>query len=163
MQRTITSDDIKQALKNNDNLNIIDTVCNNYRHLLPEDTLEWCALHGIWKCLEKHETKWGRKFTTSLYHHVDWQCKGQLQIKCREESTMPFEEDVSDNSLPVLDYLILHESIDMLSFQQRKVIIGKFFHGKSCAEMGRDQGYSREYIRQILSKALSNLRELHID
>jgi len=48
---------------------------------------------------------------------------------------------------------------DLLTDKERMVIWEHIFEGKGLAEIGREMGYSREYIRQLKNSALKKIRE----
>jgi RNA polymerase sigma factor (sigma-70 family) len=158
----VTNQQLVDAFQNPDNRNIIRDVCNQYRTILSTDVLRTCGLNGLWKCLEKHDDKLGSKFTTSLYQFVDWQCKKQVRTSSQSDAPTEHAFDIEDCTTPVLDRIIIRECIDALPDNYRFVIIGKFFEGKSNAEMGRELGCSRENVGQLLKRALSAVRTIYL-
>jgi len=48
---------------------------------------------------------------------------------------------------------------DFLSDKEKRVIWEHIFEGKDLAEIGREMGYSREYIRQLKNSAIKKIKE----
>jgi RNA polymerase sigma factor (sigma-70 family) len=157
MNKDVTNAEFEHAISDQDNRNIIKSVCNQYRNILEEDVLNSCGLNGLWQCLKSHDDAYGNKFTTSLYKFVDWQCKGQVCAQIRGSHAELI--DTVDTSPAILDKMIIHEYVEKLSLKHQAVIYGKFFENKNYAEIARDMGCSREYVRQMLNKALKLLRK----
>jgi len=162
MTNSVTDEEFNQAIRNQDNKNIINHVCNQYRSILSDDVLRWCGLIGLWQCLIKHNDNFGVKFTTSLYRFVDWQCKGQINVELSMVSTEDIP-DIPEESLSLIDRLILHEYLDKLPGKYRKLIHARFFENKSCAEIARESNCSRENIRQKLKRAINALKNMYLD
>lgn len=160
MIKNVTSEDFDNAIADVNNLKIIKSVCSRYRDKLSEDILKACGLRALWQCLKSHDDTYGRKFTSSLYQFVHWRCKDQVR-KRQTNGHLELTGDVVDDSLPVLDVLIVREYLEILPENYKKVVYGKFFESKSCAEMGREMGCSRENVRQLLDRALERLRTIH--
>jgi len=160
--RCVTNDEFETAIKNPNNRSIIKFVCNQYRDWLTEDTLISCGLNGLWNCLEKHNPKLGNKFTSSLYLFVKWQCAGQIRQN-KNNRYVELREDIVDESPAVLDCMIVHEYLEKLPKRQKKVVYDKFFEGKNGAEIARELNCTRENVRQLLERAISNLRKMHLD
>lgn len=161
MSRSVSNDEFESAAKDPNNRGIIRFVCNQYK-FLSQDILITCGLNGLWKCLENHDPKAGNKFTTSLYRFVKWQCVDQARIH-NNNRYVELREDIIDESPAVLDCMIVHEYMEKLPYLHRKVIYGKFFEGKNGQEIAKDLGCTRENVRQLLNRAISSLREMHLD
>ena len=63
-----------------------------------------------------------------------------------------------DKSLELLDF---YEMVNLLKDQrQRDLLIGKYVAGRSCADMGRERGLSRERVRQIVIQGEESLKRI---
>ena len=76
--KEITDDDFEAAYNDKHNKSIIKAATKKYSSILSEDIQASCGMHGLWRCMQNHDPSYGRKFTTSLYIHVDWECKREL-------------------------------------------------------------------------------------
>ncbi len=67
------------------------------------------------------------------------------------------EDCSADKPLELLDF---YEIINMLEDErQRDLLIDKYVYGRSCADMGRERGLSRERTRQIVIKGEETLKK----
>jgi RNA polymerase sigma factor (sigma-70 family) len=158
----ISDEVFEKAINNPDNANIIQSVCNQYRDSLSEDILESCGFQGLLDCLEKHDDKFDRKFTTSLFEFVRWRCLNKIREQPPAKTGTP-TNDIPSNELPVLDRLIIHEYLQKLTKKQRTVIEGKYFEGKSLTEIATELVCSVQNVHQIKGRALERLRQLHLE
>ena len=77
------------------------------------------------------------------------------------KQTKGVQTDLIDDSPAVIDRMIVNEYLSRLPEKQRNIVYGKFFESKSCAEISREMGCSRENVRQILERALANIKTMH--
>ena len=80
MKQHVTDEQFEIAYDNQDNKNIIKAVTKKYANKLSTDSQRTCGMYGLWRCIQNHDDKYGRKFTTSLFIHVDWECKRELAM-----------------------------------------------------------------------------------
>ncbi len=67
------------------------------------------------------------------------------------------EEEYRESKLAEMVNVIFES--DLLTDRERRVIWEHIFEGKGLAEIGREMGYSREYIRQLKNSALKKIKE----
>ena len=154
---TITDEEFEEALRNKDNIRIIKSVTKKYSGQLSEDTQKSCGLHGLWRCIKNHDDSYGRKFTTSLFMHVDWECKRELCAQNRKPLLSLGESDGQIESPP--PNKDVSEILDSLTENQKKIMHQRFFENKTLEEIGKSEGYSKEAARQNINKIILKLRE----
>lgn len=75
----------------------------------------------------------------------------------------PLEEEVEvwpDHAYDLVDTLWLRSIIAELPVDQRVVLVGRYFHGKTAKELGRELGKAPNAIYQLQFRALRRLRRL---
>lgn len=71
----------------------------------------------------------------------------------------PDEGDQADDALfPDIDRVRLREAIDALPPPRKALIVGFYFDGKSCAELGEEFGIRRNSVKILLFRARRRLR-----
>lgn len=152
MTRTVSDEQYRNAYDNPNNKRIIRSVCSKFRGVIPEDVLSSCGLFALWMCLENHDHRRKRKFTSSLYTIVTMYCRRELKRK--HEIMIP-----NPSSMTEEEKIDLRDAVDNLPEKVRLVVLGRFFENKSVAEMAKEMGYTRQYIKQLLDKGIA---ELHL-
>ena len=153
----MTDKEFETAYTNQDNKNIIKAATKRYSKKLSKDAQETCGMHGLWRCIQNHDDKYGRKFTTSLFIHVDWECKREIGVINRKPMSFLGESD-GDIPSPAVsgDY---SEILDALPDKQKSIMYPRFYENKTLEEIGKNEGYSKEAARQNINKIISKLRE----
>ncbi len=154
----VTDEEFEKAYKNPDNKNIIRTVTKKYSNKLSEDCQKSCGMHGLWRCIQKHDDKYGRKFTTSLFLHVDWECKRELGILNRKSFSSFLGEKDNEVASPSVSGDAM-DILDTLTENQKEIMYQRFYENRTLQEIGEKQGYSKEAARQNINKIISRLRE----
>lgn len=155
--RQVTDAEFETAYKNQDNRNIIEAVTKKYSNKLSKDTQKTCGMYGLWRCIQNHDNKYGRKFTTSLFIHVDWECKRELSSM--RKKSLPSLGDQDENIPSPSSSGDLSEMIESLPENQKDIIKQRFCENRTLEEIGNNQGYSKEAARQNINKILSKLRD----
>ena len=153
---TITDEEFEKALKNKDNIRIIKSVTKKYSGQLSEETQKSCGLYGLWRCMKNHDDSYGRKFTTSLFVHVEWECKREISAQRRKPLVFLGESDDKIESLP--PNMDASEILDCLTENQKKIMHQRFFENMTLQEIGENHGYSKEAARQNINKIIEKLR-----
>ncbi len=155
--RQVTDEEFEKAYSNQDNRNIIEAVTKKYANKLSKDTQKSCGMYGLWRCIQNHDDKYGRKFTTSLFIHVDWECKRELSsMKKKSLSSLGDQDETIPSPSSSGD---LSEMIESLPDNQKEIIKQRFCENRTLEEIGNNQGYSKEAARQNINKILSKLRD----
>ena len=155
--REVTNEEFETAYGNQDNKNIIKAATKKYSSKLSKAAQKTCGLHGLWRCIQNHADKYGRKFTTSLFIHVDWECKRELGILSRKPLSFLGECDNEIASPPPSGEI--SDILEPLSDKQKEIMYQRFYENRTLEEIGKKQGYSKEAARQNINKILSKLRE----
>ena len=155
--KNVTDKEFEEAYSNQDNKNIIKAATKKYSNKLSEDAQKTCGMHGLWRCIQNHDDSYGRKFTTSLFIHVDWECKREIGVMNRKPMSSLGEND-SDIPSPAVsgEY---SEILETLPEKQKKIMYQRFFENKTLEEIGKSEGYSKEAARQNINKIILKLRE----
>ncbi len=156
--KKVSDQQFEIAYKNPDNKNIIRSVTKGYSGQLSKDEQLICGMHGLWRCLQNHDDKYGRKFTTSLFIHVDWECKRELsrinkkKMSSLGEQAKDIESRNEDAGMP--------EILEFLPENQKNIVIQRFYENRTLEEIGKSQGYSKEAARQNINKIIQKLKTL---
>lgn len=153
----VSNEEFEKAYGDQNNKNIIKSVTKKYSPVLSEDTQKTCGMHGLWRCIQNHDDKYGRKFTTSLFLHVDWECKREIGILKRKPVSFLGELDTEIPG-PVASGEI-SDILDELNEEQKEIMYQRFYENRTLEEIGKKQGYSKEAARQNINKIISKLRE----
>ena len=153
----ITNEEFEKAYNNQDNKNIIKAATKKYSSRLSQDAQKTCGMHGLWRCIQNHDDKYGRKFTTSLFLHVDWECKRELGILNRRPLAFLGEHDGEIPAPAISGYGL--EILDALTDKQREIMHQRFYENRTLEEIGNRQGYSKEAARQNINKIIAKLKE----
>ena len=155
--RHVSNEEFECALNNQDNKNIISAVTKKYSNKLSEDAQKTCGLHGLWRCIQSHDPKYGRKFTTSLFIHVEWECKRELTLLNKKRTGYLGDSDDEIASPPQSGEM--SEMLESLPENQKNIMFQRFYENRTLEEIGKKQGYSKEAARQNINKILSKLRD----
>ena len=139
----------------------IKTVTKKYAKQLSQDSQKSCGLYGLWRCIQNHDEKYGRKFTTSLFIHVDWECKRELGLLIKKPLFSLGEADGDIQCLSASGDF--SEILDPLSDKQKEIMHQRFYENRTLEEIGKKQGYSKEAARQNINKIIAKLREISMD
>ncbi len=155
--KEITNDDFEAAYKDKHNKSIIRAATKKYSSVLSDDIQASCGMHGLWRCMQNHDPSYGRKFTTSLYIHVDWECKRELSRHKKNSVSFLGEMDKEVSHTPASGEFF--EIIECLPENQKEIVFERFYENKTLEEIGKSQGYTKEAARQNINKAINNLKK----
>lgn len=158
----ITNDEFKEALKNQDNMKIMNKVCSRYRATIPYDEIERCKMIALWEALKAWDENGGRKFTSFLYNRIDWECKKQIyeinkHRRIKTEGCLGyFGISSTEDFIKLLEVKDMLEKIDE---HARKVIYQRFFQRMTMKEIAKSNGYSRETARRNIIQSLDKIKK----
>ena len=106
--------------------------------------------------------------STSLARYISISIKHKyIEISKRiaryEKLHMPFFENCFETVNETQFRLEIEEILKFLSEKQRKVIIFKYFHDYSDAEIGEFLGISRQSVFRLKNRALKTIRQFYIE
>ena len=157
-EQEINNEEFLIALKNQDNLRIMNKVCGIYSKTLSKDELHRCKLLALWKALSKFNPSLGKKFTSFLYNSIKWECQKEIYSVNKYRRGTVYHDGLFEH-FERYDTDIL-DAIDILPQKLSKVIKQKFFHSMTMEEIGRENHYSRETARRNVRRGLDKLREI---
>lgn len=156
--KKVTNEQFNREYKKQDNLNIMNSATKKYSKYLSPDIQKRCGMHGLWRCIQNHDDKYGRKFTTSLFIHVVWECKREMTAL--HKKPISFLGD-SDKEIPSENKANpdISEIMEMLSEEQKNILFQRFYENKTLEEIGKTMGYSKEAARQNINKIIQKVRD----
>lgn len=140
-----------------DNKNIINSATKKYSMMLSKDERVSCGMSGLWRCMQNHDPSYGTKFTTSLFLHVDWECKRAVS-EITKKPLLPIGEMESQIPDKSNDTCLL-DLLDGLNESEKDIIHQRFVQNKTLEEIGITKGYTKEAARQNINKAIKNLKK----
>lgn len=151
----ISNLEYEEALKNEDNIKIINSVCRKYAKRIDSEDLHRCKLIALWDAIKKYNPDRGVKFTSFLYSCITWECKKQMHqnMKTKPGQMCCEKEDRPQKGFEVKDL------IDSLPKKFSKVVSQRFMYGYTIKEIALENNYSRETARQNVKKAVKALRK----
>jgi len=161
--REITNEEFQIALDSIDNQNIIHKVCGRFMGQLSSDTLKQCGLDGLWRALKSHDPSYQRKFTSSLYQFVEWECQRAMENLYADR--LPAEAltpDIPADDSAEQATALVNELLEFLTPEHRDIVVDRYIYNYTLKEIGDKHGYTDEGIRYILKKALEQLREADV-
>ena len=155
--KDVSDDQFEKEYSKQDNKNIIKAETKKYSGQLSQDAQKRCGMHALWRCIQNHDDSYGRKFTTSLFIHVDWECKREINSLNKKPISLLGECD--DDVVSPEPSGQMSEMLECLPEKQKEIIYQRFYENRTLEEIGKKQGYSKEAARQNINKILSKLRE----
>jgi RNA polymerase sigma factor (sigma-70 family) len=155
MRRQITNKEFEAALKNTENQSIIHKACKPYVKTISPDDLDSLQQRALWRALCSHDYSSKRRFTTSLYQFVLWECDSAI-AEIKKRSRIPITS-IDLNNIPARrrkhkEFANLYDIIDSLQERDRKLIDQYFFQRMTLSEIASINGCSKEVISQRLKK-----------
>jgi RNA polymerase sigma factor (sigma-70 family) len=158
VKKNITDKDFLSARDDINNKNILFAAAKKYRFSLNVDEIQSCADLALWKCLINHDHAYKRKFTTSLFKFMAWECLHMIREKTNNDQ---FLYDTIDNKQKEPDNFIDAQIyLDKLTLNDRNVLCDRFFNHMTLSEIGNKYSYSKETARRRVLKAMDNLRNI---
>lgn len=157
----VSDEEFQVAYENTDNRNIIRSVCGKYSKQLSRDELRSCGMIGLWNALQKHDPKYKRKFTTSLWKWVTWECLREVGRSKRfapkhfeDVEACFYEDERVENRAFVVGCL------SKIPKFNRKIIKQRFLLGMTFEDIGQANGLSKETARQRYLESIDKLKEV---
>ena len=155
-------DKIKRTLLVESNIKAINSACYKYRFVMDEIALQNCILHGTWNCLQKHDPKFKTKFSSSLYNHIQWECKSYLKQE-RPRHSRGFKSLSSMDVECPENAQLQHEIRDCLSQldgPDKELLEQYYFYNLTLEEIGKKHGYSKQAAGKKVVKAEEAFKRL---
>ena len=73
-------------------------------------------------------------------------------MSCLGEQADNIESKKNSHSIP--------EILDLLSENQKNIVIQRFYENRTLEEIGKSQGYSKEAARQNINKIIKKLKKI---
>lgn len=86
--------------------------------------------------------------------------KEHLSLETLDWKVISMEKMPEEIVTRMLREEILKESLSKLSVRERKILLGRFYHQKNSAEIGRMMNLSPGNVRMIQKRALEKLRRI---
>jgi RNA polymerase sigma factor (sigma-70 family) len=168
--RTVTDDEIKEALADPDNRRLLLSLAGRYGRFLEVDEVHRCKLLAVWRALRSHNPAGGRRFLHSLYHFATWEFLTALrrrrrQWARREVSLESFSKPAREALFaydPTAERAAAEENIAQLLEHKMKglyrhVLYEYYVCGRSTAEIGKSLKRSDSAVQQMLRRARKKL------
>ena len=163
--KKVTDEELQKALKNRDNINVMNKICMKYTGVIPYEELERCKLISVWQAVEKYDpTKGNCKFTSFLCNRLFWECQKQL-YEIKKTRKIP-KSDIASSLIAEIcgyenkvDSIEMTEVLDRLDTESREIIFKRFYESKTTKEIGKENGYGRETARRRILSALEKLKQ----
>ena len=159
-----TNEELQEALKNRDNINVMNKICRKYRDIIPYEELERCKLISVWQAVEHYDpTKGNCKFTSFLCNRLFWECQKQL-YEINKAKRIPKSDGASaligeiSEHYDKVEKIEVLELLDKLDEESRDILFKRFYESKTAKEIGHDNGYGRETARRRIIGALEKLK-----
>ena len=117
----ITNKEYEEALQNQDNINIMNSVCSRFSQSLDYDDLYRCKLMGLWRALRFWKHDGGRKFTNFLYRSTYWSCLKALKQKSKHGNF-----SISTCNITTYDQTPFFEILDGLPHDLKDIMHKKY-------------------------------------
>lgn len=168
--KEVTDSEVREALKNRDNINVMNKICSKYTDIIPYEELKRCRLISLWEALKAYDPQKGKcKFTSFLCNRLFWEIQKQLyeinKIKRlpKNDSASMFISEIchsKENSEKISSIkLEVNEMLEKLDKNSKDILFKRFYESKTAKEIGQDNGYGRETARRRINEALEKLKQ----
>ena len=162
---TVTDSELREALKNRDNTNVMNKICSKYTEIISYEELQRCKLISLWEALKSYDPSKGKcKFTSFLCNRLFWEIQKQL-YEINKARRIPKSDSASTliseicHSKENFDNLEIDEIFENLDNNSRDILFKRFYESKTAKEIGQDNGYGRETARRRINEALEKLKQ----
>ncbi len=163
--KTVTDKELREALNNRDNINVMNKICSKYTEIICYEELKRCRLISLWEALKSYDPSKGKcKFTSFLCNRLFWEIQKQL-YEINKERRIPKSDPASTliseicHSKENFDNLEIDEIFENLDNNSRDILFKRFYESKTAKEIGQDNGYGRETARRRINEALEKLKQ----
>ena len=157
MKQHISNDELRQAIDDPENQDMIRRVCAYYSRTLSPDTLKACGEAAIWRCLQSHRDDMGQKFTSSLYRFIHWECLREIHNNKKQFAELP--DEVSSPESDPTQAIILQECLEILPQEAREIVVARYIENRTLADIGNRHHYSKQGIQNILTRSIKAMQE----
>ena len=168
--KQVTDSELREALKNRDNINVMNKICSKYTGIIPHEELKRCRLISLWEALKAYDPSKGKcKFTSFLCNRLFWEIQKQLyeinkikRLPKSDSASMLLSEichskESSDRVSSIK--LEVNEMLEKLDENSKDILFKRFYESKTAKEIGQDNGYGRETARRRIKEALEKLKQ----
>ena len=163
--KTVTDSELREALKNRDNINVMNKICSKYTDIICYEELQRCKLISLWEALKSYDPTKGKcKFTSFLCNMLFWEIQKQL-YEINKRKRLPKSDSASTliseicHSKENLDKVEVNEMFEKLDESSKDILFKRFYESKTAKEIGQDNGYGRETARRRINEALEKLKQ----
>ncbi len=163
--KTVTDKELREALNNRDNINVMNKICSKYTEIICYEELKRCRLISLWEALKSYDPSKGKcKFTSFLCNRLFWEIQKQL-YEINKARRIPKSDSASTliseicHSKENFDNLEIDEIFENLDNNSRDILFKRFYESKTAKEIGQDNGYGRETARRRINEALEKLKQ----
>lgn len=163
--KTVTDKELREALNNRDNINVMNKICSKYTEIICYEELKRCRLISLWEALKSYDPSKGKcKFTSFLCNRLFWEIQKQL-YEINKARRIPKSDSASTliseicHSKENSDNLEIDEIFENLDNNSRDILFKRFYESKTAKEIGQDNGYGRETARRRINEALEKLKQ----
>ena len=150
----------EEARINIDNIKIMNSVIRRFNNQISGRVLEQCKMLGLWKALKSHDFSQKRKFTTSLYKFVLWECQKEIRskttLKVKRDKLNRYICDMGSFDNPPKKYVL--SIMDKLPKDASELLYDRFYLGLTYREIGEQRGISKQIVNHRLRKVLQDIR-----
>lgn len=129
-------------------------VSNKFKQQLSVDVLENCCLHGLYECIEKHDSTLGSKFTTSLYYHISLQCMRTIYKQANHRINELVDVGFSHNTA---EALIIEEFLDVLNDREKSMVRDRYLNSLTFSELATKYDCTAPGAKYIINKAIDRM------
>lgn len=164
MKREISNQEFEEALANPDVNGILNSISKKYIKSIEQDDLSTCKHVALWKALQYHDFNHPskRKFTSSLYNFMWWECQRYQQNNRKNISNF----DINSISEPSGSYnftsVMVNDCLNTLSNEEQTLIRYKFFEKMTLKEISEKMNYSLQTVNVKLKRALDNFKVVYM-
>lgn len=138
-------------------------VCRRYlKFVCTEDEMESLRMSTLWRCVNNfHEIEGSKaKFTSYLYRSIKNNAKKLKKEKSEREVQIFDFIDCTDYNPDIEEAHDILESLKVVNKESYDILIQKYFYQYTYAEIGQLNGYSGEYARLKIKKAIKLCRKI---
>lgn len=157
----VTNQQFEEALKNKDNVRLINFITNKYAKKLDKDIRRECGLIALWRALKKYDPKFGQKFTSSLYRFIHWECRRELAKRDQEDYQIKGNRRrVRDEFVDIDNKEFVEHYLDLLPAEDREIIRMHYLEDVSVTNIADKFGWQKEVVRKRIKASMLMLQEL---
>lgn len=149
------NDKIRNALKDNTILKIMNKASKRFKNQLDKDTIKTCQLNALWKTFLNHDPTKGAKFTTYLYSGVFIECMKEIKFtqKFNSKNTGKLHNNIAS---PKNQFLIVDLLDELIDEEEKQIFIDRM-NNMTIYEMSTKYGKNRETTRRKMHKLFKKI------